>query len=726
MTEPIQFHTDLYRRDALEQVAEKFQRQARVELAESGAHLVARLEPLRKEEDLQALRDEFCNEAFSATARRLRDVGNGDARTEAARAAASDDPPWTLLMPFGEGAPLGLGWVLESLGPVRDGAATLVLRHQQHGIARVALRRNGGAPLGVAHTDHLDFMLMNGGGGTAQTESTVGTVLNSLAGTLRATSQTGPDDDILAALLPHAETRPTSRNGSAPPQSRRLAPHIDTTERIISFEFDETGISRLALYDTVLRFADRCFVFLTRPDTGRMGIRIKPRAALSTDDLKLLVRDLTTAINQVARNPAPGSAGDSRAGLPKLLRKRIDIDALLAELAAADPATVGIDFQPERGPGHENLRVLNIRGTGACNSECVFCIEKFNPTHRPMPSADATRQMILDSAGNFDMLFFASGEPTIHPKLFDYVELAKRVGFTCFGMSSHFRTFADPRFTLKILQAGFEYFDIALHAADRQSQLEVNPIADDGESLYEALKGLAVLFKLADALGVRVSVTQKIVISRLNAAQIEPIFRSTYDRGVRHFIFQPVRTLGLAPDLQAKLAMSEEEMLTHLNELLRKTEGLGAVIKPYGFSRQNLFNGSHVESEQNRVKNMYGKARIRDALRALPTDQEERPRDGRHWVEVIQPPDDRFGFASDGTAPILDNGLQRGMDLPFGCRMGSCGMCCARLLKGRVDQSSQIFLSDEQIDKGFVLMCQARPLSDVVVQVCADDEIDQL
>src|SRR5258706_5811837 len=111
-----------------------------------------------------------------------------------------------------------------------------------------------------------------------------------------------------------------------------------------------------------------------------------------------------------------------------------------------------------------------------------------------MPSADATRQMILDGAGEFDMLFLASGEPTIHPKLFDNVELAKSVGFTSFGMSSHFRTFANPRFALKILQAGFEYFDISLHAADAATQLDVNPIGDNGESLFEALKGLAILY----------------------------------------------------------------------------------------------------------------------------------------------------------------------------------------------------------------------------------------
>ena len=53
-------------------------------------------------------------------------------------------------------------------------------------------------------------------------------------------------------------------------------------------------------------------------------------------------------------------------------------------------------------------------------------------------------------------------------------------------------------------------------------------------------------------------------------------------------------------------------------------------------------------------------------------------------------------------------------------------MCSAHLVEGRVDQSSQIFLTDEQIQDGFVLLCQARPLSDVVVRLCTDDEIDEL
>jgi 2Fe-2S type ferredoxin len=111
---------------------------------------------------------------------------------------------------------------------------------------------------------------------------------------------------------------------------------------------------------------------------------------------------------------------------------------------------------------------------------------------------------------------------------------------------------------------------------------------------------------------------------------------------------------------------------------------------------------------------------------ALPKITERRPTDGRFWVEVRTPLDDRFAFATDGKVPVLDEALERGAVLPFGCRMGSCGMCSARLLSGRVDQSSQIFLTDEQQEQGFVLLCQARPLSDVTVRMCTDDEIDPL
>jgi ferredoxin len=325
------------------------------------------------------------------------------------------------------------------------------------------------------------------------------------------------------------------------------------------------------------------------------------------------------------------------------------------------------------------------------------------------------------------MLFFASGEPTTHPKLFEYVELGREVGFTSFGMSSHFRTLADPQFTLRVLEAGFEYFDISLHAADIEGQLAVNPIGDGGASLHEALKGLAVLYALAERLGIRISVTHKIVVSRLNVMALDAIFHATYDRGVRHFILQPVRAMNLDADRYALLAIGEDEILPHLNAFLARTEGLGATVKPYGFSRQHLFSGAHVETEQNRVKNVYGRTRGGFAPRPLKDTDEDRPRDGRHWVEVrMSDTGHSFQFPSAGAVPLLDEALERGYELPFGCRMGSCGMCAARLFEGQVDQSGQFFLTEAQQRDGYVLLCQARAKSDVVVRLCTDDEMDPL
>jgi 2Fe-2S type ferredoxin len=729
MTESIEFHTDLYRRDALERVAADYRDRADIDLADRGAHVEARL-VVAADADAARLRDEFCTAAFSATARTFRDLA---AQASAAPVAVSDRPPWELLAPFHPGSPLGLGWVLESLTPIRSGAASMTLRHPQHGVAHVAVHRNSGAPLGVAHTDQLDFLLMNGGRGTTATQASIGAVLIRLAEIVRTSGTGSADPALLAALLPHREGGAHAAAGASPTPdgsgSRRVAPTIDLNDQTIALELDETGISRLALYDTLMAFAPRCYLSLTRPDATHIGIRVKPRDPASTDVLRGLTRDVVKAINQLLRSAVAGGTpaeAEGNGGLPPLRRPPVDLPALVAELAAADPATLGLGFEPERGPGHENLRIMTILGTGACNSDCLFCCEKFNPGNRLMPSTDATRKVILDGSGQYDMLFFASGEPTIHPKLFEHVELAKQVGFTRFGMSSHFRTLADPAFALRILQAGFEYFDISLHAADRDGQLAVNPIDDGGASLFEALKGLAVLYRLADALGIRISVTQKIVVSRLNVTNLEAIFRATYDRGVRNFILQPVRALGLAPERQAALAMSEDDMLPYVNELLRNTEGLGAVIKPYGFSRQALLVGSHVQHEQNRIKNVMGKHKSPRGRMQLPPVQEARPTDGRFWVEVRTHFDQQFAFAADGGAPLLDQALKRGAHLPFGCRMGSCGMCCARLLSGTVDQSTQIFLTDEQQAQGFVLLCQARPQSDVTVVMCTDDEIDPL
>lgn len=69
---------------------------------------------------------------------------------------------------------------------------------------------------------------------------------------------------------------------------------------------------------------------------------------------------------------------------------------------------------------------------------------------------------------------------------------------------------------------------------------------------------------------------------------------------------------------------------------------------------------------------------------------------------------------------VLDVALEAGLDLPYSCRSGVCTTCRARLLEGKVEMEKNFTLEPWEIDRGFVLTCQARPLTERVV-VSYDD-----
>jgi len=74
-------------------------------------------------------------------------------------------------------------------------------------------------------------------------------------------------------------------------------------------------------------------------------------------------------------------------------------------------------------------------------------------------------------------------------------------------------------------------------------------------------------------------------------------------------------------------------------------------------------------------------------------------------------------FEVNAYRPLLDTLRKQGVDLPYGCKYGGCITCAAKLITGEVDQAKQVALNNRQIEDGYVILCVAKPKSDITIEI---------
>ncbi len=95
---------------------------------------------------------------------------------------------------------------------------------------------------------------------------------------------------------------------------------------------------------------------------------------------------------------------------------------------------------------------------------------------------------------------------------------------------------------------------------------------------------------------------------------------------------------------------------------------------------------------------------------SIATNETTETYEGECEITVIVDEDEET-FTMHSKTSILDASLKEGLDAPYSCQGGICSSCLAKVTEGKAVMNKNSVLSEEEVKEGFILTCQAHPIT---------------
>jgi pyruvate-formate lyase-activating enzyme len=194
-----------------------------------------------------------------------------------------------------------------------------------------------------------------------------------------------------------------------------------------------------------------------------------------------------------------------------------------------------------------------------CNNACPMCSNTGEAGLFFHPTAELLRRAAFLRQAGFRRVVVTGGEATIHPGFWTVIDdlAAHRVAW---DINTHGRSFADPRFARRAVDAGLERAIVSLHALDPATSAA---IFGTGETAHhETVAGIERLLE------VEVAVMVNCVLTRLSLDQLENYLREGHRRFGRVVTFKFVfpSTVGKGGQWSG-IALRYGEVRAHVRRL---------------------------------------------------------------------------------------------------------------------------------------------------------------
>ncbi|MBI5210522.1 MAG: radical SAM protein [Elusimicrobia bacterium] len=213
------------------------------------------------------------------------------------------------------------------------------------------------------------------------------------------------------------------------------------------------------------------------------------------------------------------------------------------------------------GPGAP-LRRLEFHIVYRCVNACVFCSEKEHMRRfadHPASGAEISALLRRKRAEGFEHVTFTGGEPTLYPRVWDALALARDLGYRTFLISNG-SALSLPRVAARVLPLVDELcLSVHGHTAALHDRLTARP--GSFGRLVSALENAA-------AHAPRLFVMANTVVNRLNLRFLPEIMRLlARHRAPRHYLVSHLAPEGDGLARYRELAVRHQDIVARLPEL---------------------------------------------------------------------------------------------------------------------------------------------------------------
>jgi MoaA/NifB/PqqE/SkfB family radical SAM enzyme len=310
-------------------------------------------------------------------------------------------------------------------------------------------------------------------------------------------------------------------------------------------------------------------VFPTRAPSAHLLHALSPGGAQRPGYQRL---DACTSCAVADRCPGVSQAYLARFPVPTMRpitdersRRRLSVVSTVREQMTRELTSDNRRQKPGQPPEEERIVRINFQ----CNQACRFC---FVSTHLPTAADTAIREAIVDAGRRGARITISGGEPTLNPKLTEYVRLARQHSQGPVELQSNAMRFADAQFAHSVIDAGVDEVFVSLHG----STAEISDAVTEAPGTFvKTVAGLDNLARLDVVLGLN------FVMCERNYRNLPDYIRFVHGRWPKAMLsLSFVAPSSDVVPMDSDLVPRYSDVLPYLREALQLAQDLGLWVSP--------------------------------------------------------------------------------------------------------------------------------------------------